>query len=99
MLEQNESRNFIRIDTACDVSYKFPDSNDRFMGQSINISGSGILFLSARFIDVGIALEVKVIPKKRLIPSMVVYVEVSCIKEIKSNEFEVTAEIKGIKES
>ena len=99
MLDSGESRDFIRMDTACDISYKFPDSNQTFIGKSINISGSGILFTAAQFIDAGIALEVKVIPEKSLTPPMVAYVEVIRSKEIKPHEFEIAAEIKGIKES
>ncbi len=99
MLDSGESRDFIRMNTACDVSYKFPDSNQAFAGKSINISGSGILFTAAQFIDAGIALEVKVTPEKSLTPPMVAYVEVIRSKEIKPNEFEIAAEIKGIKES
>ena len=99
MLDRGESRDFIRMDTACDVSYKFPDYNNSFMGKSINISGSGILFTASQFIDAGIALEVKVIPANSLTPPMVAYVEVIRTKEIKPGEFEVAAEIKGIKES
>jgi len=99
MLETGESRNFIRMETACDVSYKFPDSNNIFMGKSINISGSGILFTSNQFIDSGIALEISVIPERSLTPPMVAYVEVIRTKEVNPGEFEVAAEIKGIKES
>jgi len=99
MLDTGEARDFIRMETACDVSYKFPDSNNTFMGKSINISGSGILFTSSQFIDSGIALEVSIIPERSLTPPMVAYVEVIRTKEIKQGEYEVAAEIKGIKES
>jgi len=99
MLDRGEARNFIRMETVCDINYKFPDSTNSFMGKSINISGSGILFTTTQFIDSGIALEVKVIPEKSLTPPMVAYVEVIRSKEIKPGEFEVAAEIKGIKES
>lgn len=99
MLDRGEARDFIRMDTICDVSYKFPDSNNTFMGKSINISGSGILFTASQFIDAGIALEVKVIPEKSITPPMVAYVEVIRSKEVKPGEYEVAGEIKGIKES
>ncbi|MDC9729514.1 MAG: PilZ domain-containing protein [Methyloprofundus sp.] len=99
MLESSESRDFIRMETRCNISYKFPDSNDVFMGKSINISGSGILFLTSQSIDTGIALEVTVMPEKSLTPPMIAYVEVIRSKEIKPGEFEIAGEIKGIKES
>jgi len=99
MLETGEARDFIRMETACDVSYKFPDSDNTFMGKSINISGSGILFTSKQFIASGIALEVAIIPERSLTPPMVAYVEVIRTKEVNPGEFEVAAEIKGIKES
>jgi hypothetical protein len=99
MLDRGEARNFIRMETECHVTYKFPDSNEILTGRSINMTGSGILFTTTQSIDAGIALEVTVVPEKSLTPPMVAYVEVIRSKEIKSGEFEVAAEIKGIKES
>ena len=98
MLDRGESRNFIRMETDCEISYKFPDIEQVFIGQCLNVSGSGVLFIVTQVIEEGVALEVKISPKNKISPPMTAYVDVIRVKEALLGEYEVAAEIKGIKE-
>jgi len=98
MLDHAESRTFIRMDVSCKMTYKFPDSEQEFAGECLNLSGSGILFSADRALDSGVALEVTIAPENSLTPPMKSYVEVIRSKEIEPGVFEVATEIKGIRE-
>ena len=98
MLDHSESRQFIRMDVSCEITYKFPDSGELYVGECLNISGSGILFKSPRSIEGGVALEITISPDNVLTPPMKAYVEVIRSKEIEPGMYEVATEIKGIKE-
>jgi len=99
MLDNSESRQFIRMDVSCEMTYKFPDSDQLFIGKCLNLSGSGVLFTSEKSIDSGIALEVTISPDNALTPPMKAYVEVIRSKEIEPGLYEVATEIKGIKDN
>ncbi len=99
MLDNSESRQFIRMDVSCAMTYKFPDSEQLLVGQCVNLSGSGILFTSEKAIDSGIALEVTIAPDNLLTPPMKAYVEVIRSKAIEPGLYEVATEIKGIKDN
>ena len=44
MLEQGEKRTYIRMETNCKMTYKFPESEQIHEATCINLSGAGILF-------------------------------------------------------
>ncbi len=98
MLDHSESRQFIRMDVSCELTYKFPDSDQLFIGTCLNLSGSGVLFTTENFVDSGVALELTIAPNNSLTPPMKAFVEVIRTKEVQSGLYEIASEIKGIKE-
>ena len=98
MLDHSESRQFIRMDVSCELTYKFPDSEQLFIGQCLNLSGSGVLFTSENLVKTGAALELTIAPNNSLTPPMKAYVEVIRAKEVQPGLYEIASEIKGIKE-
>ena len=99
MLDHAESRQFIRMDVFCEITYKYPDSDQLYIGECLNISGAGILFRAEKLLEIGTALEVTIAPKNALTPPMKAYVEVTRSKEVEPGVFEVGTEIKGLKEN
>ena len=98
MIDQADSRQFTRTGESGEVFYKFPDADQLYICDYININGSGILFRADRFIEGGKALEVKIVGQSALSPSMIAYVEVIRSSEVAPDVYEVATEIKGIKE-
>lgn len=98
MLDHSESRQFIRMDVSCEITYKFPDSDELYVGECSNISGSGVLFRADRSVEGGMALEITIAPNNTLTPPMKAYVEVIRAKEVEPGVYEIATEIKGIKD-
>ena len=97
MLEYDEKRNFIRMEIDCDVTYKLADSDEVHCGRCSSISGAGVTFIADRFFDPGKAMEVNVIPKNTLTPSMTAFIEVIRSTQQNDGSYEVAGTIKSIK--
>jgi hypothetical protein len=76
MLEYDEKRDYIRMDVDCDITYKLADSDDLKTGRCTSLSGSGVSFVADSAFDVGLAMEVNVLPKNPLTPPMTAFIEV-----------------------
>ena len=98
MIDQENSRQFTRTNEPSEISYKFPDAEPSYICDCINMNGAVILFRADQFIEEGRALEVKFVGKSALSPSMIAYVEVIGSNEVSLGMYDVTTEIKGIKE-
>lgn len=98
MIGQENSRQFTRTNEPSEISYKFPDAEQLYICDCISMNEAGILFRADQFIEEGKALEVKFVGKSALSPSMIAYVEVIRSNEVSPGLYEVTTEIKGIKE-
>lgn len=101
MLEYEEKRDFVRMQTNCRITYKFPGSETVHEGVCLNLSGAGVLFRATERIDNGRALEIKIVADNALTPPLIAYVEVirSMVSESEEGGFEIAGAIKGIKGS
>lgn len=98
MLDREESTRLHHAPVSCDISYRFPDSEHFFIGECIDISGSGLIFRGAHLLQSGFALEVSIDSRNRFTTPLRAHVEVTRSKEVEPNIYEVVAEIKGIRE-
>ena len=98
MLNQAESRQSHRMDMACEISYKFPDLKQSYIGECLNISGAGCVFRGEHMLENGMALELTIATKNVLTTPLKAFVEVIRSKEIEPGQYEVATEIKGIRE-
>lgn len=97
MLEhEGERRRFIRMQTRCKMTYRFPQSTETFEAICQNLSGAGLLFTTYYPIEPGKALEIRIAPANPVTPPLEAFVEVLRVEE-RDGEYEVAAEIKGIK--
>lgn len=97
MLDYDEKRNFIRMEMDCDVTYKLADSDEVHRGRCSSISGAGVTFITDRLFEPGKAMEVNVIPKNTITPSMTAFIEVIRSTQQVDGSYEIAATIKSIK--
>ncbi len=96
MLEPGERRQFIRMQTQCKMTYRFPHSTEMFTATCHNLSGAGVMFTTDRPIEPGRALEIRISPANNVTPPLEALVEVLRVED-NDGEYEIAAEIKGIK--
>ncbi|MDP1772542.1 MAG: PilZ domain-containing protein [Methylobacter sp.] len=97
MLGYDEKRNYIRMEIDCEVTYRLADSTELHHGRCSSISGAGVSFIADRAFDAGKAMEINVIPKNTLTPSMTAFIEVIRSTQQDDGSYEVAATIKSIK--
>ncbi len=97
MLESDsERRRFIRMQAGCKMTYRFPQSAEVFEATCQNLSGGGILFVTASPLTPGAALDIRIASANQAVPPLEAFVEVLRVEE-RDGKYEVAAEIKGIK--
>lgn len=97
MLEYDEKRDYIRMDVDCDISYKLADSNETKTGHCTSLSGAGISFIADEMYDIGLAMEVNIMPKNTSTPPMTAFIEVVRSTPLDDGSFEIAASIKSLK--
>ncbi len=99
MLEYDEKRDYIRMDVDCDITYKLADSPPETvkLGRCTSLSGAGISFVADSAYDTGMALEINLVPKNNVTPSMTAFIEVVRSIPKENGSFEVAASIKSLK--
>ncbi len=97
MLGYDEKRNYIRMEIDCDVTYKLADSAELHHGRCSSISGAGVSFIADRAFDAGKAMEINVVPKNTVTPSMTAFIEIIRSTRQDDGSYEVAATIKSIK--
>lgn len=97
MLTYDEKRDYYRMDVDCEITYKPADGNQVKTGRCTNLSGAGVSFIADQAFDLGLAMEVSVLPKTSLTPPMTAFVEV--VRSINQGDgsYEIAASIKSIK--
>ena len=97
MMGYDEKRNYIRMEIDCDITYKLADSDELHYGRCSSISGAGVLFIADRLFDLGKAMEINVIPKNTVTPSMTAFIEVIRSAQQNDGSYEIAGIIKSIK--
>lgn len=97
MLEYDEKRDYIRMDVDCKINYKLIDSNDIKNGRCLSLSGSGVSFIADTSYDVGLAMEVNVLPENPVTPPMTAFIEVVRSIPQEDGAFEIAGIIKSLK--
>ncbi len=97
MLDYDEKRDYIRMDVDCDITYKLADSDITKTGHCTSLSGAGVSFIADEAYDIGLAMEVNIIPKSSVTPSMTAFIEI--VRSIPQDDgsYEIAASIKSLK--
>ena len=98
MSDYEQSRLFQAPEESCKISYRFPDSEQSFIGECLDISSAVIIFRGEHLLENGLAIELAVVSRNALTTPFKAYVEVVSSKKTGVEQYEVTTEIKGIRE-
>ena len=97
MLEYDEKRDYIRMDIECDITYKLADTDVTKSGICTSLSGAGVSFIADSSYDIGMAMEVNILPKNSVTPPMTAFIEVVRSTALENGSFEIAASIKSLK--
>jgi hypothetical protein len=99
MLTHDEKRDYIRMDVDCDITYRPADASEAKTGRCTTLSGAGLSFVADQSFNIGLAMEVSIIPKTSITPPMTAYIEV--VRSVKRDDdnYDIAATIKSIKGS
>jgi len=78
------------------MSYRLAGQDQTREGFCINISGSGVLFEAEGPIELGTALEVHLVPQRKIVAPLTAFVEVVRCTQIQGH-YRIAGAIKGIK--
>ncbi|MGH8557181.1 MAG: hypothetical protein ACRESZ_06905 [Methylococcales bacterium] len=79
------------------MNYKFPESNREYAAICIRLTGTEILFKTGQDVELGRAVEIRIIPENYACPSITAFVEIIQSNLIEKDHYEISASIKGIK--
>ncbi|WKJ91474.1 PilZ domain-containing protein [Methylomonas montana] len=97
MLNHDEKRDYIRMDVDCDITYKPAGSSEIKTGKCSTLSGAGVSFFADRSFDIGLAMEISILPKNPITPPMTAFIEVVRSVKQADGSYEIAASIKSIK--
>ncbi|MEM7561683.1 MAG: PilZ domain-containing protein [Pseudomonadota bacterium] len=96
MIDYAEKRDFLRMPIDCELSFAESGSEERFVGNVVNLSGKGILFTSSERFEAGTALEILLTPSNSETPPMEATVSVTRVTDYEP-VYEIACEILEIK--
>ena len=98
MSEFDEKRDYSRMSINCNLTYKLADSDIIKNGRCTSLSGSGVSFIADSNYDIGLAMEIKVLPENPITPPMTAFVEIvrSIPHEDEEGFFEIAAIIRSL---
>ena len=96
--DYDEKRDFIRIDINCKIAFKKPGSSDEeLIGQVVNLSGRGMMFITEVELEKNSLFEVTIKPENVLTPPLHANVKVvRVIKQRHASGYDIGAVIKEI---
>ncbi len=96
MLNKEERRNFSRISTKCGITFQKSSESVTHNGEVIELSASGLSFLTNQPLSIGATLDISVIPETKITPSLNATIEVKRVTQI-NNQYTIAAEMTQIK--
>jgi len=98
MFKKKEQRTIPRISVTCQINYKNVNESEFKQGRARNISSNGVLFVTDEEIEVGMIMEIKLVPGASSVPPLGAIIEVVRVNPVESdNNFEVAGLIKAMK--
>ncbi|WP_078118124.1 PilZ domain-containing protein [Thiosocius teredinicola] len=92
MIDYSEKRNFIRMPMNCPISMLTTGKDEADYGQLLDLSASGMRFISPRELDRGDRLQIGVRPMRPITPPLEAEIEVVRCTE-RSDGFDIAASI------
>jgi len=71
VIGRDDKRNFIRMSIESEVSFNRPGSNEMLAGKTVDLSATGIRFITQSPVNIGELLEIEVKPGVDLTPPLI----------------------------
>lgn len=95
MIDYSEKRDYIRMPMQCPVSIRDLSASDTDTAQLLDISASGVRFVSQRALDEGARLQLMVRPECAITPPLEAEIAVIRCREV-DNGFDIAASIEVV---
>lgn len=92
MIDYSEKRDFIRMPVQCPVFVRDPASDIEETAELLDLSATGVRFVSRRALDTGARLELMVKPDHPITPPLEATISVIRCEEV-DNGFDIAASI------
>lgn len=89
IIGRNDKRDFIRMNIESEVSFSRPGSTETCDGKSIDLSATGMRFITKTLVAVGEMLEISVKPGVSITPPLEVTMEVVRVVETEDGQYDV----------
>ena len=89
IIGKQDKRDFIRMNIESEVSFSRPGSAEIHSGKGIDLSASGMRFITKTLVRVGELLQISVKPGVAITPSLEVTMEVVRIVETEDRQYDV----------
>ena len=91
MVQYSEKRDYFRINTDAELTYRQAGKTEVFQGRCINLSGAGVLFTAHCEYDPGTILKINLTPEKVLVAPFNAIIEVLRTEPVDEDCFRIAA--------
>lgn len=89
IIGRNDKRDFIRMNIESEVSFGRPGSSERFTGRTIDLSATGMRFVTRSEVELGEILEISVKPGVSITPPLDVRMTVVRVDKTADGQYDV----------
>jgi len=92
-MDFSEKRDFQRMALDCVMDYQLEKEGQAYLGKVINLSATGILFVTSDSLEIGAKVQIKLTPVNDITPPMSADTLVARCDKQSENEYQVAAQI------
>jgi len=89
IIGRNDKRDFIRMSIDSVVDFTRPGSNDAYSGKTVDLSATGLRFITKTPVKVGELLEITIKPGIAITPSLELTMAVVRVAETEDGQYDV----------
>lgn len=93
----NEKREFFRMMVAAKIKYTAPGSDEKFDGETEDLSATGIMFNTTHNLKVGQQIEIEVLPNTKQLHSLKATVDIIRVDVNADGKFVVAGNMNNVK--
>jgi hypothetical protein len=95
-IDYSEKRNFVRMNTDTVIRYKPVGSDESYSGRCVNLSASGVLFITSQHFEPGTLVHINITPDKALVAPLEATVEVVRAQPDNDGGYAIAGQIKQL---
>ncbi|WP_455205708.1 PilZ domain-containing protein [Kaarinaea lacus] len=95
-ISYDEKRDFYRMSTDSTITFREQGSDQSHQGRCINLSASGVLFMSEQRLEPGTIVHINITPDKAVVPPLEATIEVVRAQLDSDEGYAIAGQIKQI---